>query len=130
MFMKRYPFIAADFTVPINTTSVTPTNFTALEVPLKGVWMAGLTMYVKGGHASCSATVTFVFVSYDSLRDAWDTVAYYTGTVAMVGTAAAQVTVVFDASVEKIKLYSIHNPETSTGYTAICNASLIGHFME
>jgi len=126
--MKRYNFIATDFVVPINGTSVSPTDFVSQSVPLRGIWAAGITVYVKGTHANCSAVITFNFASWDGLRRVWDTTVYFTTTLTMIGTTALQKTVTFDPCPENIKLLSIANPEPVAGYTETVNAAIICHF--
>jgi hypothetical protein len=127
--MKRYIFLPADVVVPINVTWVEGTDFTSEKISLRGIWSAAITVYAKGTHASCSLALDFVFVTWDSLRAMWDTVAYQTVSIFLNGTAAAQKSVAFDPCVEKVKLLSIHNPEVTTGYTATANASLNAHLV-
>ena len=127
--MKRYNFIATDFVAPINAVSVSPTNFVSQAISLKNIWAAALTAYIKGTHASCAGIVTFVFVAWDSLRGMWDTTTYFTTTMTMIGTTPLQKTVTFDPCPEAIKLLSIANPETTSGYTVTANASLLCHFV-
>jgi len=127
--MKRFNFIATDYVVPINGIYVSPTHFVSQFVSLKGVWSAAITIYTKGTHASCTAALTFIFASWDSIRDMWDTTAYFTTTFTMIGTTALQKTVTFDPCPEVIKLLSVANPETVTGYTASVNASLVCHYV-
>jgi hypothetical protein len=127
--MKRYIFLPADVVVPINTTWVDLTDFTSEQISLRGIWSAAITVYVKGTHGSCAAAIDFVFATWDSLRNMWDTVAYQTVSIFMNGTTAAQKSVAFDACIEKVKLLSIHNPETATGYTVTANASLVAHLV-
>lgn len=127
--MKRYAFVETDFVVPINTTYVSPTDFTSKFLSLRGVWSAAITLYAKGSHGSCSLAAVFNFVTWDSLREMWDTVNYFSTTITMIGTTAVQKTVVFDPCPERVKLLSVFNPEVTATYTVTVNASLLCHFV-
>jgi len=120
----REKFLASDENIAINSTEVDGSDFTSKEFDLSRAEFASITCYVKGDHASVSKDVVFVFVSYDSDRDQWDTEPYITIAVTGNGTSVVQKTVSINPDVEKIKLYSIQNQETSAGYTLDANASL------
>jgi len=127
--MKRYIFLATDLLVPVNTTYVDVTNFTSLHIDLTKVWSAALTLYAKGTHGSCALAVVYKFATYDSLRAQWDTIEYLSTSLFMYGTAISQKTITFDPCPEKVKLLSVYNPETTSGYTVTVNASLVCHFV-
>lgn len=116
-------FLTTDVTVPINTTYIEGTHFTSNVIDCSLARLGSLILQVKGGNAGCSATVTFRFVtSYDGIN--WDTDYYIEQSITMSGTSQRQKTLNVNLPVGYIKLYSIQNPETTAGYTAICNAIL------
>jgi hypothetical protein len=123
--MKRYSLIpAGDLLVPVSTKRTSPADFAAAAVGLDdSIWTVALTFYVKGGNAGCALAVVFVFVTWDSLREMWDTVPYLTYEVTAVGTAAVQETINLETCPEKLKLLSIQNQESSAGYTIVANVS-------
>jgi len=120
----REKFLASDEEIAINSTEVDGSDFTSKEFDLSRAEFASITCYVKGGHGSVSQDVIFKFVTYDSERDQWDTEAYVTINVTPSGTSVVQKTTSITPDVEKIKLYSIQNQETTAGYTVDANASL------
>jgi len=124
MITFRENFLGSDTSIAINSTEVDGTDFTSKQVPLKHAEYASITMYVKGAHASCAKDVIFKFAAYDSKRDAWDTLHYLTWSVPANGTSAVQKTVAVNPDVEKIKLLSVQNQETTAGYTVTVNASI------
>ncbi len=117
-------FIATDTSIAISSTEVDGTDFTSVQLPLEYSDWASITCYVLGGNASCSLDVVFIFAAYESLRAMWDTLAYLTINVTANGSTAVQKTVSITPHIEKIKLLSIQNQESSSGYTVTCNASL------
>jgi hypothetical protein len=64
------------------------------------------------------------FAAFDSKRDKWDTIAYYTENVTANGTTAVQKTIPLTPDVERIKLLSVQNQETTSGYTVDVNVSI------
>jgi hypothetical protein len=121
----RVTFLPSDKTVPINSVAIDGTDFNSEQIELNFVDFASLTLYVKGNHASCSKEVIFKFASYDALRNQWDTEAYLQLSLTVVGTSVRQYTVPLTPDVGKIKLLSIQNQETVSGYTVDANASIL-----
>lgn len=124
MPLSRLKFLDADYEVPINTTAVDGSEFVSNAVSLGLARFASLTIFVKGDHASCSAEVVFRFAGFDSLRNQWDTIHYLEVKLTMTGTTPAQKTITIDPDVEKLKLLSVQNPETTEDYTVDVNASI------
>jgi len=124
MISWREDFLSSDTSIAINSTEVDGTDFTSKQIPLAHAQYASLTLYVKGAHASCSKDIIFKFAAYDSKRKAWDTNAYLTYNLAANGTSAVQKTIALIPDVEKIKLLSVQNQETTAGYTVTINASI------
>lgn len=124
----RYKFLTSDITVPINTTWVDVTNFTSKKYSLAYCTQASLAFYVKGNHASCAQNVIFKFACFDSLRNTWDTIDILNEgsgvSVAANGTTAVQKTIAINPFFERIKLLSVQNQETVTGYTVDVNVSI------
>lgn len=121
----RRVFLAADLTVPIDSLVVDGVGFTSEQFALSFVDFASLTFYVKGNHAGCSKGVIFRFASYDSLRNKWDTLPYLQIEVIASGTTAVQYTVPLTPDIEKLKLLSVQNQETTSGYTVDVNVSIL-----
>jgi len=120
----RYKLLSSDITVPINTTWVDVSNFTSSKLSLAYCEYASLTFYVKGNNAGCTKDVVIKFAAFDSKRDKWDTIAYYTENVTANGTTAVQKTIPLTPDVERIKLLSVQNQETTSGYTVDVNVSI------
>jgi hypothetical protein len=124
----RHKFLSSDITVPINTTWVEGTNFTSKTIMLAYANNASITFYVKGNNAACSKDVIFKFVTFDSLRNKWDTVDIFPSSagisVTANGTTAVQKTIAINPDFEKIKLLSVQNQETVSGYTVDVNVSI------
>lgn len=124
----RYKFLSSDITVPINTTWVDVTDFTSKKYSLAYCIQASATFYVKGNHASCAKDVIFKFAGFDSLRNTWDTIDTLSGgggvLVAANGTTAVQKSIAINPYFERIKLLSVQNQETVTGYTVDVNVSI------
>jgi len=120
----RYKFLSSDITVPINTTWVDVTNFTSSKLSLAYCEFASLTFYVKGNNAGCTKDVVFKFAAFDSKKNQWDTIAYYTENVTANGTAAVQKTIALTPDIERIKLLSVQNQETVADYTVDVNVSI------
>jgi len=121
----RRVFLSSDITVPINSVVTDGAGFNSLQPELSYVDFASLTFYVKGNHGSCSKEVIFRFASYDSVRNQWDTSPYLQISVMANGTAAVQYTVPLTPDVEKLKLLSVQNQETTSGYTVDVNVSIL-----
>jgi hypothetical protein len=121
---SRTKFLSADITVPINVTWVDVTNFTSKQISIGNYQNASITFYVKGNNAACSKDVIFKFVTFDSLRNKWDTIEYISVSIPANGTTAVQRTVLVWPDVEKIKLLSVQNQETTATYTVDVNVSI------
>lgn len=128
--MKRYSCIpAGDYLALVNATAVTPTQFTAQQISTEGAFDASITFYIKGVIAACAENITFVFQSYDTYHQTWDTAPWLTKALTMNGTAAVQETVVLVTGIEAIRLYSIANAAAGgTGRNADVYASIFVHF--
>jgi len=123
----RTKFLSADITVPINDTWLDGTDFTSKKIMTAYCSSASLTFYVKGGNAGCSKDVIFRFATFDSIRNTWDTVDLFATAgvlVAANGTTAVQKTIIINSDMEKIKLLSVQNQETVSGYTVDVNVSI------
>jgi len=125
----RTKFLTADITVPIATTWVDGgVGFTSKTIMLAYANYASMTFYVKGGNAGCLKDVIFKFATFDSLRNQWDTVDVFPNaagiSVTANGTTAVQKTIAIHPDFEKIKLLSVQNQETETGYTVNVNVSI------
>jgi len=124
----RTNFLSSDITVPINDTWVDGTDFTSKKIMTAYCSSASLTFYVKGGNAGCSKDVIFKFATFDSLRNQWDTVDVFSSaggiSVTSNGTTAVQKTIAMVPDFEKIKLLSVQNQETVSGYTVDVNVSI------
>jgi len=125
----RYKFISADMTVPINTTYVEGTDFISKQIMLAYTKNdASITFYVKGNNAGCSKDVIFKFATFDSLRNKWDTADVLNEglgvSITANGTTAVQKTIAIEADLERLKLLSVQNQETISGYTVDVNVSI------
>jgi len=120
----RYKFLVSDFTVAINSTKVDVTDFTSKKISLAYCGSASLTFFVKGNHASCAKEVIFTFATFDSKRNKWDTIGYHVENVVANGTSEVQRTIALTPDIEKIKLLSVQNQETVSGYTVDVNVSI------
>ena len=124
----RYKFLSTDITVPINTTYVEGTDFTSKQIMLAYAKNASVTFYVKGNNASCSKDVIFKFATFDSLRNKWDTADVLNEglgvSITANGTTAVQKTIAIEADLERLKLLSVQNQETISGYTVDVNVSI------
>lgn len=129
--MKRYRCIpAADYLALVNATAITPTQFVAPKIGLYKAWIGAVTFFVQGAIAACVEKITFVFQTYDSLRDSWDTTPYLTKDITMNGVAAVQETDELVCGIEAIRLYSIANAAAGgTGRDALVNASIYVQFL-
>jgi hypothetical protein len=124
MISSTDKFLDSNYTAAINATAVDGTNFTSRQISLEHAEEASITVYAKGNHASCSKDITFTFRFYNKALGAWDSAADITLTATLSGTSAVYKTTAITPSASKIKLYSINNPETTSGYTAACNAAV------
>jgi hypothetical protein len=79
---------------------------------------------VKGDHSSCNKEVTFKFKTYSSALDKWDTVEYLSYSLPADGTNEVIKTVPFTPDIERIKLFSVQNQETVSGYTVQVNVAI------
>jgi hypothetical protein len=120
----RIKFIASDHTLVINKVSVDGSEFTSEKILTAYSSHGTITCYVKGGNAGCAQAVVFKFATFDSFRNQWDTAEWLSVSVTPSGTSDIQKTVSIDAYMEKIKLLSVQNQETTTGYTFTVNASI------
>ena len=121
----RRVFLSADLTVPISSVVVDGVGLTSAQIELSYVDYASLTFYVKGNNAGCSKEVIFRFASYDAIRDQWDTSPYLQISVMANGASTVQYTVPLTPDVEKLKLLSVQNQETTSGYTVDVNVSIL-----
>ncbi len=117
-------FLGSDFTIAANTTKVDggTESFNSEQFDLRNAVSAAITLYVKGANSSASGQVTLKFVSYNSALGKWDTNPFKILSVVLNGTNDVVETFVIPADVERIKLYSITNGDTT--YSADVNASI------
>lgn len=123
MYITRtQKFLNSDYTIAINTTAIDGTDFTSNIIDVRNVLELALTFEVKGTNEGCSANITFTILSsYDGIN--WDDANnyYLQRSVTMNGTSQQRVTINVVAPVAYLKLYSIQNPETTAGRTAVVN---------
>ncbi len=115
-------FLATDTSVAKTATETDGTDFTSKQINTKHAHLGSITCYVKGANAGSSGDVTFKFATYDVLREMWDTIYYVQVVCALNGTTAVQKTITFYPDMQKLKLLSIQNEDTT--YAATCNASV------
>lgn len=121
----RKSFLSSDFLLPINKVSVEGVDFTSEQIDLSYIDFASLAFYVKGNNGGCSKEVIFKFAAYDAIRNKWDTIPYLSISITPNGTTAVQFHQPLIPDVEKIKLLSIQNQETTSGYTFDVNVSIL-----
>ena len=124
MPLSRYKFLDSDHEVAINSTEVDGTDFDSKAVPLGLSKNASLAFYVKGNNAGCSQDVIFKFAAFDSLRNQWDTIEFFSVSIPANGQNVVQKTIAITPDTEKIKLLSVQNQETTSGYTVDVNVSI------
>jgi hypothetical protein len=120
----RKKFLKTDLVAAINQVSVDVTDFTSEQINVAYPKYASLTFYVKGNHASCSKEIVFKFATFDSQRSLWDTEEWLSVSLAASGTSPRQKTINLNPDVEKVKILSIQNQETVSGYTVDANVSI------
>jgi hypothetical protein len=114
-------FLASDQTVAINTTQDVSASSAVMK--LDDCRKGSITLYVKGGNAGCSKSVSFAFQAYNPALGEWDTTAYLTLTATLNGTNEVVVTYPVSPGVAGLRLATIANPETTSGYTVTANAA-------
>lgn len=125
MIPLRKTFISSDTSVAAASTETDNGDFTSYHVDLAHIKYCSITLYIKGANVSSSGYVKFTFAGYDSDREAWDTDPYVSANVMRVslnGTTAVQKSFAISPDLEKIKILSIENEDTTYAVTA--NASI------
>ena len=123
MAQVRHKFIASDITsIAVNSNG----TFTAVAQDVGDVDQVALQGYATGGNASCSLDVIFKLIGcLDGTL--WDTVPFGEFRVTLNGTTQVVKSDQLDVrGYRQIKLLSIFNSETQTGYTATAVNLLLG----
>jgi len=115
-------FLSSDLSLNAGQTKEDGTDFTSNVFYLEDAIFSSITLKVIGANAGSSGKVTFNFVSYNEALDAWDTTPFSTLEADLDGTNTVVITSSFNPDINKIKLASVVNGDST--YGASVNAGI------